>query len=179
MGKYRKVLSSSTEIREVPGYIRVLPLGYVTSEKGDFIVDEECFKLMNAHMQRRAIDIVIDYEHQTLEGVQAPASGWIKELSLKTDGIYAKVEWTAKAKVFLANKEYRYLSPVILVRESDKKAVILHSVALTNTPAISGMTPIVNSDKDLESEYEFSRTEKNILRMLNITEQDFLTYGFR
>ena len=153
MGTYRKVLSSSAEIREVTGDIKVLPLGYVLSEKGDFIVDDECFKLMKAHMQRRAIDIVIDYEHQTLEGIQAPASGWIKELSLKEDGIYAKVEWTAKAKAFLANKEYRYLSPVILVRESDKRAVILHSVALTNTPAILGMKPIVNSAKDLENEY--------------------------
>lgn len=41
---------------------------------------------------------------------------------------------------------YRYLSPVVNVRKADNKAVGLHSLALTNTPAIEGMNPIVNSD---------------------------------
>ncbi|WP_261949169.1 phage protease [Paenibacillus melissococcoides] len=34
---------------------------------------------MKETFHRRALDIVIDYEHQTLEDVQAPAGGWIKE----------------------------------------------------------------------------------------------------
>ena len=39
---------------------------------------------------------------------------------------------------YLENKEYRYLSPVVNVRKADNKAVGLHSLALTNTPAIEG-----------------------------------------
>jgi phage I-like protein len=54
------------------------------------------------------------------------------------------VEWTPRAAEYLRNKEYRYLSPVVLVRKSDRRAVRLHSVALTNTPAIDGMVPLVN-----------------------------------
>ena len=42
-------------------------------------------------------------------------------------------------------KEYRYLSPVVLVRKRDQKATAIHSVALTNTPAIDGMFALVNS----------------------------------
>jgi DNA repair exonuclease SbcCD ATPase subunit len=77
--------------------------------------------------------------------VQAPAGGWIKDLIIDGDAIAAKVEWTPTAKEYLEKKEYRYLSPVVLVRKSDNKAVALHSAALTNTPAIDGMFPIVNS----------------------------------
>ena len=117
----------------------------MNSEKGDFIVDHESYKEMKAEMQRRGIDIVIDYEHQTLKDVQAPAGGWVKDLIYTPEAIVAKVEWTPKAKEYLKNKEYRYLSPVVLTRKSDSKAVVLHSLALTNIPAINGMFAIVNS----------------------------------
>lgn len=124
--------------------IRILPLGEVSSEKGDFVVDEESFEAIKKTISRRGIDVVIDYEHQTLDNVQAPAAGWIKDIILKEDGIWAEVEWTEKATAYLKNKEYRYLSPVIMVRKNDRKAVELHSVALTNTPAINEMQPIIN-----------------------------------
>ncbi|BFH17028.1 phage protease [Paenibacillus melissococcoides] len=134
-----------TEVQGVPTVIKLLPLGHVKSQKGNFVVDEESFRAMKETFHRRALDIVIDYEHQTLEDVQAPAGGWIKELIIQDNAIAGKVEWTPKAEEYLKNKEYRYLSPVVLVRKSDQKAVVLHSVALTNTPAIDGMFPIINS----------------------------------
>lgn len=178
MEKYMQVLSTTSEITEAPEYIKVFPHGYISSMKGDFIVDDESFRLMKEHMQRRKLDIVIDYEHQTLSDVQAPASGWIKDLILKSDGIFARVEWTLPAKQYLAKKEYRYLSPVVLVRKSDHKAIQLHSVALTNTPAIDGMTPIVNSiDLPTEAFHGLEPTKKHILKMLNLSEDDYRRYG--
>lgn len=125
--------------------VSLLPFGKVRSQKGDFIVDDESFKRIRNTFEERGIDIVIDYEHQTLEDVQAPAGGWIKDLFIRDGAIAAKVEWTPKAQEYIKNKEYKYLSPVVLVRKSDQKAVVLHSVALTNTPAIDGMFAIVNS----------------------------------
>jgi phage I-like protein len=44
----------------------------------------------------------------------------------------------------LAAKEYRYLSPVAIIRKTDRKLVAIHSAALTNKPAIVAMQPIVN-----------------------------------
>lgn len=128
-----------------PEIIQILPMGHVKSQKGDFDVDAESFAAMKRQLAGRGVDLVVDYEHQTLSGKQAPAAGWIKELLLKDGGISARVEWTPTARQYLENREYRYLSPVISVRKSDNKATGLHSVALTNTPAIEGMQPIVNS----------------------------------
>lgn len=132
-------------VSEAPDEIKILPLGTVHSQKGDFVVDDESFDLINRHFENRGLDLVIDYEHQTLKDVQAPAGGWIKKLVKTKDAIAAQVEWTAKAKQYLENKEYKYLSPVVICRKSDGKAVALHSVALTNTPAIDGMFALVNS----------------------------------
>ncbi len=178
MESYISVLSTTSELVEAPEYIKVLPCGYVSSEKGDFIVDQESFHMMKDYMQHRKIDIVIDYEHQTLKDVQAPAGGWIKEIILKKDGIFAKVEWTPKARGYLKNKEYKYLSPVVMVRKKDKKVSQLHSVALTNTPAINGMTPIANSLKITEEPLtSLDETQKRICKLLNISENDFVKYN--
>lgn len=135
----------SGRIRGVPNEIKILPVGMVKSQKGNFYVDKESYALMKEDMESHGVDIVIDYEHQTLKDCQAPAGGWIKKLEYTPDAIVAKVEWTPRAKQYLSDKEYRYLSPVVLTRREDKKAVKLHSLALTNTPAIDDMFPIINS----------------------------------
>lgn len=178
MRTYMKVLSAVSEVTEAPDIIKVLPYGHISSEKGDFIVDSESYRLIKEHMQHRNIDIVIDYEHQTLKNVQAPAGGWIKELLLEKDGVYAKVEWTQRAKTYLLNREYRYLSPVVAVNADNRRVSRLHSVALTNTPAINGMAPIANSVKLEREEPERSSAILNhILKMLNLSIEDFKKYG--
>lgn len=134
------------ELQGAPEVISVLPLGHVVSSKGEFDVDEESFRSMKEQISRRGVDLVVDYEHQTLKGVEAPAAGWVKELKIEDGQIKAVVEWTPRGEQYLRNKEYRYISPVVNVRKSDSKATGLHSLALTNTPAIVGMTPLVNSE---------------------------------
>lgn len=164
------LLSHSVSIDGIPSKIKLMPLGLVKSEKGDFVVDMESFDLIKKHFKGRMLDLVVDYEHQTLDNVQAPAAGWIKDLDITSDGIYGNVEWTPKAQEYLKNKEYKYLSPVVMVRKSDKKAVQLHSIGLTNTPAIDGMTPIVNSlSSDIEPPQEdVNNIEKFIEKLKKI-----------
>lgn len=155
----------------VPDLIAVIPKGHVESRKGDFIVDDESFRMINKQFLGRRLDLVIDYEHQTLHDVQAPAAGWITELINGDDAIMAKVNWTPKGAEYLKNKEYRYLSPVIITRKNDKKVVALHSAALTNTPAIDGMFPLVGCSIDADS-YEEERTMEleKLIRLLGLPE---------
>lgn len=111
------------ELTGVPETIAVLPLGHVVSSKGEFDVDEGSFQAMKAQIAQRGVDLVVDYEHQTLKGVEAPAAGWVKELKLEGGSIVAVVEWTPRGAEYLKNKEYRYLSPVVNVRRADNKAI--------------------------------------------------------
>ncbi|WP_270815177.1 phage protease [Hungatella effluvii] len=131
-------------LEEVPAQVKLLPLGYVTSTKGDFVVDEDSFRQMKQAFKDRGIDIVIDYEHQTLKDIQAPAAGWIKDLSLSDGAIMADVEWTQTGRNYLRNREYRYISPVIQLGDGIH-VIGLHSAGLTNTPSINSMYSIVNS----------------------------------
>lgn len=172
MKKHRLIIGSTQKMEGAPEVIHLLPFGNVTSSKGDFKVDSESYRLMCRSMQSHGVDIVIDYEHQTLGGGKAPAAGWIKELILTDTGIDVRVEWTEEAAGYLKNKEYRYTSPVLLARSSDNKAVKLLSLALTNTPAIDGMFPIVSSDDLYEDEGENEAMDylKKLCEMLGLPE---------
>lgn len=153
---------------QVPEWIQVLPLGEVVSDHGRFIVDQEAIEAIMAHFAHKGIDVVIDYEHQTLDDVVAPAGGWIKEYQVRNDGLYGRVEWTSKAREHIRNKEYRYISPVVMVRKDDKRAVSIHSVGLTNAPAIHGMRPLIN--KSIEKEEKAMELLQQIRELLGLPE---------
>ncbi len=122
----------------VPEWVQVLPQGHFASRdgRGPYSCDAEtvCAATL-AHFG--TADIPLDYDHQleysAENGQPAPASGWVKELAARADGLWARVEWTAKAAASIGAKEYRYLSPVFF---HNKAGVIrrLDSIALTNLP---------------------------------------------
>lgn len=156
---------------EVPEEIQVIPHGYHETPKGNFLCDAESAAEILRHFGAQINDMVIDYEHQTLSGGEAPAAGWIKGLVDKgDDGIWATVEWTERARAYIKNKEYRYVSPVFLVRETDKRVVKLINVALVNQPNIDGMVPIVNKGAFETLSNKKEVTMKRLFTLLGLPE---------
>ncbi len=154
-GEVRALHSASLEGAAVPDRVLLAPWGTVDSTSGTFVVDEESARLVVAAFEEHGTDLPIDYEHQTLGGDyaspngQAPAAGWIKRIVAEPGvGLLVQIEWTDQATRMLSAKEYRYLSPVAVIRKSDRKLVRIHSAALTNKPAIVGMEPIANCAAD-------------------------------
>ncbi len=150
-------MTISSELKGPPSEIQVVPFGTHSTDKGAFTLDSESMKEVISNFNSRENDLVIDYEHQSLGEGEAPAAGWIKRLFSvspegsrrdgtppRSAGIWAVVEWTPRAVQYFRNREYRYLSPVFLKRISDNRVARLLSAALTNTPAIDGMVPVVN-----------------------------------
>lgn len=139
-----KEISAKTG-EEPPSEFLLFPEGKVSLEGiGDAYLTEASAKEIIGDFVRRGNDMVIDYEHQTMTDGIAPAAGWIKTLSFKAgEGLRAAVEWTARAKEYLKAREYRYFSPVFLVRAKDNLIVKLMNVALTNQPRINRLAPIV------------------------------------
>jgi len=132
-----------------PEWVRLFPLGVVRTSKGPFTADRADAERCIEAFKRLGRDLVIDYEHQTLADVEAPASGWVTELALRDDGLWAHVNWTRRAKGMIEAREYRYLSPVLLHRTAGggRRPYELGPVALTNHPAIEGQPPLVNKDQ--------------------------------
>jgi len=140
--KNKILMAFSTEVKKVPTEIHVVPIGE-WKEREFRIVKEDCEDIIT-NFEEFGIDLVIDYEHQSLNsawnGAPAPAAGWIHKLELREDGIWAtEVSWTEEAKELIEGGKYKYVSPVIQFNDHDRHddswiGASLHSVALTNTP---------------------------------------------
>jgi len=139
------ILAILKEISGAPAEFQILPEGRIDIEgEPPAYCDEAAAGNVIAAFKARGNDLVIDYEHQTLTDAQAPAAGWIKELVWKgKDGLWAVVEWTARAKTYLENREYRYFSPVMFLTAKDRMAHMLINIALTNIPKMNNLKPIV------------------------------------
>ena len=126
-----------------------------------------------AEFANRGRDLVIDYEHSTLSGEEAPAAGWIDRLEKGKDGLFAHVKyWTDRGKEYLEKGEYRYFSPTLMMEDGRVKA--LHSVALTNHPAMHGVAALVASDLnppkgEKRKDHIMTKTEKALQRLLGET----------
>lgn len=141
-----------------PAWLLIAPDGEVKSAKGSFTVDAEGFAAMREAFAGHGVEVPVDYEHQTLGGEyasptgRAPAAGWVKELRYTPGrGVEGLIEFTAEAVKAIRAKEYRYFSPVLLVRKSDRRAVELHSIAVTNKPAIPRMEALAAKNSNQES----------------------------
>ena len=53
--------------------------------------------------------------HEEAEGEVVPAAGWITAMEMRDGVIWAKVDWTGRAAVMIAAREYRFISPEFLV----------------------------------------------------------------
>lgn len=154
-GRMVCIAGSAPDAPKLPTKLLLLPWGQVRSTNGDFLVDDESAQAVIEAFHMHGIDLVIDYEHQSLGGKYAarsglaPAAGWVMDLDVRTgQGIWGTVRWTLCAARRILRQEYRFLSPVVIVRKQDRRVLSLDSLALTNRPAIAGMQPVVNCRED-------------------------------
>lgn len=117
-------------------WIRIVPLGRVElrDTRKPFDVTSEDLSDIIQKFQADQIHLVVDYQHQSLGEGEAPAAGWIQDLEARPDGLYSRVNWTAKALKQIQAGEFRYYSPVIKL----SRPMELKHAALTNTPALKG-----------------------------------------
>ncbi|MBW2688314.1 MAG: hypothetical protein JRC99_00095 [Deltaproteobacteria bacterium] len=148
---YAKVSALDLPEGDLPKWYLIFPKGEAQLEGGPkYSVTKESWISAKAHIDRRGNDLVFDYEHQTMTGKKAPASGWIKDWRYDDKGIWAKVEWTEIAKEHLNKREYRYFSPVFTVAKINGKLELtrIYNCALTNDPKTNNINALVASYSD-------------------------------
>lgn len=148
---------------------RILPAGEFRARDGRpknascWRTDAAIAARLSAQVEDTGIDIVIDYEHQTLlsaeNGKEAPAAGWYHELEWREgDGIYiVNAKWTKRASGYIENDEYRYVSPVFEYDKTGAVVRLLH-VALTNNPALDDQPGVAEA---VAAKYLVSLTSNN------------------
>lgn len=139
----------------VPGNFRGHPTG-------PFTMDADTFKQVERNFKRDGIDVVFDYEHASEVGVsdspnkgkgEVVASGWIKDIQARPDGLYGLVDWTKEARQKILSKEIKYISPAIRFGAKDPKTgenvgAKLTSSALTLKPFLKELPPALASDSE-------------------------------
>ena len=168
------------ELPNAPSEFQLLPHGQIELEGDEpAVLDNAGMDQIINHFEGRSNDMVIDYEHQTLKSVEAPAAGWIKKLINRGEqGLWAAVEWTEKATKYLANREYRYFSPVFMVRKSDRKVIEVKNAALTNSPQINHLTPIIAKlDDSGIGLIRLDVATLSIAKLMGNTQEDVVKYG--
>lgn len=137
--------------RTAPNAFRIIPAGAFSANdgrpNGNWFLSEQIGRVIVARAAQRKDDYVIDYEHQTLyaqaNNQPARAAGWFKQLEWRSDGLYVlDARWTANAKAMIEADEYRFISPVFSFQSETGMVTGLNSIALTNTPALSGLTDL-------------------------------------
>lgn len=86
----------------------------------------------------RGLPLPIDVNHaQELaarSGGESPAYGWIEALAVEDGALVGEISWTPRGLSAVANREYRFLSPVFEYEPASGRIVRLTSVALVNEP---------------------------------------------
>lgn len=136
-----------------PVDFRILPAGEFRAWDGRpaecaaWVCTEEDGQRIVAGLNARASACVIDYEHATLRAKAtsqpAPAAGWFKQAEWRDDGVWLiGVDWTALAAQQIADKQYRFISPVFPYDPQTGRVLALYHAALTNDPGMDGLTDL-------------------------------------
>lgn len=142
-------IACSFKLAEANGHIQLFPFGrfYPADGRaegvGGWYVDDSNGYALAESINQLGIDLMIDYEHQTLylekNGQGNPAAGWIKQVEYRpNEGLFATVAWTDKAASQIKAGEYRYISP-LFIPDSDGRVVQVLNASLTNRPALHNL----------------------------------------
>lgn len=140
--------------------VRVIPAGRFRAADGSgrpatppegWLLDADGAQALIARARARSDKKLIDYEHQSMrasEVAPAPAAGWFSNLSWREPGeaepggLYIEPEWTPRAAAMIADREYRYLSPLFSYDPESGRVLDLVSVALVNQAGLDGLADL-------------------------------------
>ena len=171
---------SAAKVGNTDGLIKIVPKGQFAPVDGrtdtgvaHWTMTASLAQQIIAAFDAGQTDLVVDYEHATLKaaetGQQNPAAGWISKYVWDDDrGLMGEVKWTQRAKDMIDSGEYRYLSPVL---EYDTLGNVrgLHSVALTNSPALDGMAlAALSRQNSIKPKQETSMNKEALIKLLGL-----------
>lgn len=140
---------------EPPSEFKILSAGLNKTKKGPFLFDEKAAESVLREYADHGAELHVDYNHDF-----GKAAAWFKP-EVRNGELWASdVQWTPHAADALKSREYRYFSPALMQDVSSKRVTRIINVALTNTPAMSGLKPLVaEEDTDMKPNHEEGASE--------------------
>lgn len=125
--------------------------GYSTNGAVEEVIDQEAIDHLVDDYNTNPVELLMDIDHKSMRNPEerdTTAAGWIYGLVSVKDlgrlsGLYGKVKWTDVGRRLVESRQYRFISPVFEVDEGRPVRII--NAALTNRPALSTISPILNT----------------------------------
>ncbi|MEL7166977.1 MAG: phage protease [Pseudomonadota bacterium] len=144
----------ASEDDAAPEWIHLLPSGdngkiSTDDSRGPYYVTDPDQIILNSFAESPKLPIDENHaiDRAAPRGEPAPARGWITEMQARDSGIWGKVEWTPQGARLVKSRAYLGISPAIGVGEGKRIGAILRA-SLVNTPNLSGMAALHNSEGD-------------------------------
>lgn len=142
------------------GWVHVCPLGEYTWKRWEDgkvvetivqVIDREACEAMAASYPLSQPASLIDLDHESMDKSKRTAAvGWGKRAEVRDNGLWVQIEWTPEGRALVADKVYRFNSPVFpregLVHLDGERYRVtqLGTIALTNDPNLRGQEPLTN-----------------------------------
>lgn len=156
----------------LPTELRLFRAGKNESVKGTFLFDEKAAKSVMTSASKRGVRYPFDFNHGSTSplGMLNPemsgkAAGWCS-LTVKDGELWATdVKWTEAAATAIQKREWAYVSPTFR-HDKDNRVCEMLCIALTNTPALHNLEPLVAASAGTEPAEE--RHMEQLLVMLGL-----------
>lgn len=150
-----------------PVWIQAAPFGSYSTATTDYtITPEKAIRMVeNFKNNVRGHDMALDYDHRQDKSKGNKASGWVRDMELREDGLYWHVAWTPQARDEIRAGEWKYFSaewldewehPGTHTRYTD----VALGGGLTNRPMHKGRLPINASELVLETDMDDPKAQK-------------------
>ena len=115
--------------------------------QGAFQLTKEVLHSFKKNFDEQANPMMVSWEHGYVPGQPRDAAGWIRELAIRGNELWALVDFTDKAADKVRAKEYLFCSIVFKMNDKHREkgepiGPTMHELGLTNTPFIDGLKPM-------------------------------------
>jgi phage I-like protein len=123
-----------------PEWVQLLPPGTAVARDGRrFTIPDPAAVVED--FRARGVHLPVDFEHaadnpEARARGPVPAAGWIVELRADAGGIWGRVEWTETAAEMIRRREYKYISPSLMIDKSTRAVLRLRGAGLVHHPAL-------------------------------------------
>ena len=154
------VVNSEFQLPE-DGYVQIVSIqeapmstdisAHLTGQSGipaTQVLDRQAIETMASKFKG---EILVDYEHHSHDmDKTTTAAGWIQNVEVRDDGLYAKIRWSKSGREAIEGGDYRFISPEFPVNELEHlggnryRATSLTGAGLTNRPGLDKIKPLSN-----------------------------------
>lgn len=135
----------------IPTEFKLLSVGRTDTSKGPIMFSKRSEQAVLADEKAKGrTQIPFDYGHGQLGLVQtaesSAAAAWATLSFRNGEPWMTDIQWTPRATKGLADREWRFFSPAVMLDSKTREVLAITNVALTNLPATKGQEPLVASD---------------------------------